>query len=573
MISKYRIRLKQPVVLISNGGSVMKNRWIGWMLVLGMLLCALVPVIALADADEVTLTLERVSPSSMSGAGNVTVALTIKLNINASDSMENVSVSKGGTTLTGLSNVKPGYSPTFSVIVPLSEEELGTPVTLTVSWTQGGTSYSKNLKSFTVSKAEAKTSVVFTRSADPTSLKSGEKTTLKYRVVNTGNVPVSDLKITDGSLGTVGTKDSLNAGSTWEFNVEKAVTESFTSTPTLSYTAAGETKSETLSALSINLASANLKAALSSTALEVEAGTTVTLTCSVKNTGSLDFQSLTVKDDTLGQVFSGPRLQVGASTSFTKKVTIEKESTYTFAITAKDENGENHTYKSNTVKIAIKGVEPVQTVPGTEPVRFDARIDNSRMDTDQEVDLHFTIENRTQEALTSVTIEDDLGETLVTIPSLPSGTTEQDIPYPVSRERNVTFHLYGTDAAGKVQQYSVGPLEIRFPVVETPAPTSQPTPESVPTVTPAVTLSPTPTPVPQATLPAKRGGIDSKWVLYGAMGLLGLAFLIILISLIVVAVRAARENRARRDRLNRDASRRVDRHADPGKPMHRNRRR
>ena len=232
----------------------------------------------------------------------------------------------------------------------------------------------------------AVTSVEINRTITPTTARKGQTVSVTYDIINTGNVDITDVSIKeDKSISSKsGTIASVPAGEkgSYSFTVTMG-TKDLTSQATITYKAGGKTQTEKKDAATIKYGEVKLTAALSASKKGGVPGDTVKLTLTLKNTGSADYQNVTVTDAVLGELFTGQTVPAGKTVTLEKDITITDSADYQFTVTGQDASGEN--VETATDRVSVKAVDPakqvvlqveasadretVYTLPGTVKVR------------------------------------------------------------------------------------------------------------------------------------------------------------------------------------------------------------
>lgn len=209
----------------------------------------------------------------------------------------------------------------------------------------------------------AVTSVEINRTITPTTARKGQTVSVTYDVINTGNVDITDVSIKeDKSISSKsGTIASVPAGEkgSYSFSVTMG-TKDLTSQATITYKAGGKTQTEKKDAATIKYGEVKLTAALSASKKGGVPGDTVKLTLTLKNTGSADYQNVTVTDAVLGELFTGQTVPAGKTVTLEKDITITDSADYQFTVTGQDASGEN--VETATDRVSVKAVDPAKQV-------------------------------------------------------------------------------------------------------------------------------------------------------------------------------------------------------------------
>ena len=209
----------------------------------------------------------------------------------------------------------------------------------------------------------AVTSVEINRTITPTTARKGQTVSVTYDVINTGNVGITDVSIKeDKSISSKsGTIASVPAGEkgSYSFTVTMG-TKDLTSQATITYKAGGKTQTEKKDAATIKYGEVKLTAALSASKKGGVPGDTVKLTLTLKNTGSADYQNVTVTDAVLGELFTGQTVPAGQTVTLEKDITITDSADYQFTVTGQDASGEN--VETATDRVSVTAVDPAKQV-------------------------------------------------------------------------------------------------------------------------------------------------------------------------------------------------------------------
>ena len=209
----------------------------------------------------------------------------------------------------------------------------------------------------------AVTSVEINRTITPTTARKGQTVSVTYDIINTGNVDITDVSIKeDKSISSKsGTIASVPAGEkgSYSFSVTMG-TKDLTSQATITYKAGGKTQTEKKDAATIKYGEVKLTAALSASKKGGVPGDTVKLTLTLKNTGSADYQNVTVTDAVLGELFTGQTVPAGKTVTLEKDITITDSADYQFTVTGQDASGEN--VETATDRVSVKAVDPAKQV-------------------------------------------------------------------------------------------------------------------------------------------------------------------------------------------------------------------
>ena len=214
-----------------------------------------------------------------------------------------------------------------------------------------------------IEDAGAVAQVEINRYVTPTMAGNGQKVSVTYEIANTGTLDVTDVVIKEGSTisKTNGKIDLVKAGEkeTYTFTVTMGKKD-LTSNATITYKAGGKTYTETLGNAKIKYGTVNLNATLKADKKGGNPGDPVKFTLTLKNTGKVDYDNITVTDATLGTVFSGLSVKAGKTLTQEKEILISKSTSYQFTVTGTSSKGS--TIETATDRVTITAVDPDKVV-------------------------------------------------------------------------------------------------------------------------------------------------------------------------------------------------------------------
>ena len=411
-----------------------------------MLLC-FVLFVPIAHAEEVRIGITA-TPTELPDSGSVLFTFEIT-NYNADYPMNDVAISTNGVVCYELKNQtipQSGSVRDIKVTLNVSQSQLGKPIPFVVTWTRNGEPMSQEA-SITVQQAENPI-ISVTRTASTTNAKPGDKVILTYTVKNPTKFDMSDITLIDENISDtpILQLDSLRASGT--YSIEFTYTmgdESVTSTPFVTYTVNGKTKTfSSLDPLELVMVLIQLD-------MKVQQGVPtqggVTFTLDVKNTGTQAISDITISDERLSAVNAAPfSLAPGEETSLTyvivpvmseplRKVKFALNGTDSFSTpyTLVPENVyEVYPYVDDSqINVAVRAetVTPWTSKTGT----LSARI---------------TITNHSTVALTSITVlETNIG-VIKNYDTLVAGETSFDLDIQLGSPRNLAITVKGYDPTG-----------------------------------------------------------------------------------------------------------------------------
>ena len=317
----------------------------------------------------------------------------------------------------------------------------------------------------------AVTSVEINRVITPTTAEQGQKVTITYEVVNTGNTNVTDISIreNDSISKTQGTIGAVNAGEKKSYTFTATMgTKNLTSQATIKYKVGNKSFTAKKDAFTIKHGQVNLKATLASDRKGAVAGEQAVLTITLKNTGKVAYSDITVTERTLGELFSGQTLAAGESKTLEHTITVDATRDYIVDVSAVDSSGVAVTTATSALTVSaltqadviVLSVEAeadrdtVYTLPGT--VRFHVRVTNNGTAAVSNVNVYAT------------------NVRLYSFPSIEAGETRDFVrDIGISMAGQYQFEARAVDKLDQTQRFTSNILRIGY-TAPTPVPTEAP---------------------------------------------------------------------------------------------------
>lgn len=392
----------------------------------------------------------------------------------------------------------------------------------------------------TIQTEEAAPQLTATYSVSPASAREGQSVTFSYTLANTGNIELRNIEIAnEGVTSEKVTVASLSVGE--KITQESTITmgsKELVSKPTVTYQAAGSSKSLTISDMArktITVAEDGLEVTLSAKTKEnIYPGESVEMTLSLKNSGNTAYSGLSASLSDGTALISGVDLAPGASYEHAFEQAVAASGALSAIVTGSDSTGEAVTVESEAVELTTQDASKALVL------NIQAQAQTTTIYSEPAV-IRFgvVVENVGQTDATTLTIR-QAGTTVATIPSLPSGesrTVVFDVQTSIAGQ--FQFTVTGKDAAGNDRTYESNIIQVTY-IAPTPAPTATPRPTAVPP-----TPSPVPTATPKPTLGQIISGSISPVVLYTIAGVLAAVLIALLAgSAVSKAKRAKREQNA-----------------------------
>ena len=395
-----------------------------------------------------------------------------------------------------------------------------------------------------IEDAGAVAQVEINRYITPSMAGNGQKVSVIYEIANTGTIDVTDVTIKENSTisKTAGTIDLIKAGekASHTFTATMAKKD-LTSKATITYKAGGKTYTETLGSQKIKYGNIKLSATLTADKKGGNAGDTVKLTLTMKNTGKTAYENITVTDPSLGTVFSGLTVKGGETVTQEKEVTISKSVSYQFTVTG---TASGSTVEAATGVVAITAVDPDKVID----LDVFAEVDKPTLYVLPTV-VKFTVSvvNNSSVPAEKVTVSSS-GMDLYTFDAIPAGETRSFVrDVQIEMTGNYRFDARFANQLGETETFSSDLIRISHST-----PTAAPT--IVPIATPAVpALEKVPTDdglPPYVTTIQNVMGIG-QWVCLG----IGVVALALIAVGIVGRVQNAAKSAKAPDHLERDGYR------------------
>lgn len=430
-----------------------------------LMLCFSMLPIPLAFAADITVSNVSVSPSSLSGGGNVTVKGTIKNTVGEEISLS-VSYAedvKANKTLAA------GDSYTFSVTCGVSSSDLDSSNTyVVVDWSSDNHSGTKRVP-FQVAREEEKVALTFTRSISKTTVNAGDSVKLTYSLKNTGTADITGLSITDPAVPDgVASGLSLKAGASKTVSKTIKPTETVTSTPKATFSAGGSSHNKSVESKKITVNGGDAKLSVSAIVDKalINSGDTVTFTIALRNDSTVPVSNITVTDDQGNTVKSGLSIAASADNdtkteTFTYQTSLTSPRAVTFKVSYPS-GEETKSVTSSPVVVNINGQPFLSAAPTN--VSITATADPTSLTLPGDVTFTITVENIGDIALKDVTVSESRLGTLGTFSTLGIGEkqtlTKQAT---VSAAGNYLFQVTAQDGDGMQYSASSSTISISSP--------------------------------------------------------------------------------------------------------------
>lgn len=201
------------------------------------------------------------------------------------------------------------------------------------------------------------------RTITPTTARNGQKVSVIYEISNVGGVDVTDVVIKESSAvsSSEGKIALIKAGekATYTFTVTMGK-KNLISNATVTAVGAGKTVTRTVDDATIKYGDVKLTATLKTDKKGGNIGDTLKLTLTLKNTGKVDYENVTVTDAILGTVFSGVTVKKGETVTLEAERAITQTCDYQFTVSGLDASG--NTVETATERVNVIAVDPEKEV-------------------------------------------------------------------------------------------------------------------------------------------------------------------------------------------------------------------
>lgn len=288
---------------------------------------------------------------------------------------ENSSISESAGTI---STIPAGETAKYVFTTKMGTKDLTSGATIT--YKAGGKSYSTNVQADTIKYTKVDLSASL--SADKKGGAPGDTVKLTLKLKNSGKTNYTNVTVTDETLGTVFSGETVRAGETLTLERDLTITESAELQFVVSAEDADGRQTETatgrLSVVATDPAKQivlSVEASADRTEVYRIPGGVVRFTLTVRNESAVDVKNISVKAVDR-EVYAFEEIPAGESRSVTRDMEISMAGSFQFTANAKDELGQTLTFVSNTVPIAYAPPTPVPTeaplvtppAPATEPL-------------------------------------------------------------------------------------------------------------------------------------------------------------------------------------------------------------
>ena len=439
------------------------------LMVFGVMLAT--PLIAFAEPEDspstspsptpvenVNLSIESYSPTSMTTGGDVKVRIVVKNNGTA---VEGASLSIGGSNVATYGTIGAGETKTYDNTYSLPTSMLDKNVEVVLNYTFNGAQKSKS-SSFKVSKKAANVGVSTSVKADQANVASGTKVKFSFSVENTGDVKIENAVIKDPELNggnALNTAFSLSPGKSTVVTYTATITETTSISPTLSYRADGANQTKNMGSVTVTVSEADVSVVATADTTEPESGKDVVFTITITNSGGVNLSNLKLQD-VLGNTvpLSSNTLAAGANVTAKYTTSFTENAEYSFTLTGVSDDGKEHSFESNVIPINIQTVE----VDYSDILSLIVTADLKEYKKKGTVEFTMTLKNTGDITFTGVTIsEENIGVLDTNIDTFGPGEKEYKAVAEIKEDGTYTFEAQMMDPDGNVVLVTSNPVEVK----------------------------------------------------------------------------------------------------------------
>ncbi len=430
-----------------------------------------------AHADEARIDITA-NPTELTDSGTVTFTFEIA-NYNADYPMTDVTITYDNTTYNVMADqeIPPsGSARDITLTLNVSQSQLGNPITFLVGWTRNGEPMSQEA-SITIAQAENPI-ITVTRTASKTNVKQGEQVVITYTIKNTTKFDMTNITLIDENISDlpIFEDETLRASRTTSYDFTYTMgDESVTSTPLVTYTVNGKTKTfSSIDPLELTMILVKLN-------MSVQAGTPtssgVNFTLDVENTGTQTVSDITITDERENIVNATPfSLDPGDSTTLSFLVVplmTEPLRNVQFKLTGTDPFDETYTLEPDDIYEVYPFVDSSQisvtvTAETITPWTAESGIVSARI----------TITNHSSVELSGVTVSETTIGVIKSYDILPAGDTTFDQEITLGSPRNLDITVKGYDPTGTNRKLASCVMPVAYGTETTTEADITPTPSS-----------------------------------------------------------------------------------------------
>lgn len=416
---------------------------------------------ALGEGERELLSIQMsAQPEEMVEPGDVTLNFTVE-NISNIDAQSVYLSSADGLLSEPMGQIAAGETQMFNRTHSVTADELEAgEITYTISHddptvTGGKVNYTVRAE---IRRSDVRPQAEFTRQFSSRCAAAGSALTITYRVRNTGNVALIDLRVQDALGDFTGRIDRLDVGESRTLVSRATVTEETVSSASLSYDSEGsgdESFVLTLEDVPIHLAQAGLEHSFSA-AYSSSTQNAANVVLTLQNTGNVDYLNLCVTDALHGGVIAdGLTVPAGgAPVEVRRACAIRGSDGLCWRVTGVSAAGDALDFTTETLNLVpVTGEAAALSVSATALTPRIRRSGN--------VDVRVRIVNSGGADVRNISLSEAVAGELCTFAILPAGgSIERDFPFHVTEDSSYCFSISYLNADVEVQSVTSSPAEI-----------------------------------------------------------------------------------------------------------------
>lgn len=299
--------------------------------------------------------------------------------------------------------------------------------------------------------------VEFTRRFSSLSAEENGALTITYRIKNTGNVALENLRVQDALGDYTGGVEQLDVGESRTLISRAVITEESVSSAVLDYYAAGKPEerfSVALADQTVSIAQTGLHAELAAMPSAFSAGSADVL-LTLTNTGNVDVRNIRITDENYGGVIADNLVApAGERIEVTHSCALRGDMTFSWKISGVSESGKTVSMYAETALSAPPQGENA-------PLSLVVSTDTPRIRRSGNVTVHVSITNPGGADVQDVALSEASSGALRNFAVVPAGgSVQRDFTFMVRDDASYAFSISYAGSDGSVQRVSAAPVEI-----------------------------------------------------------------------------------------------------------------
>lgn len=422
--------------------------------------CFLVPSATAEEGRELLKIQMTVRPETLVEPGDVMLSFVIE-NTSAVDALNVYLSSSDGLLSEPFGRIAAGETQSFNRQHSVTQEELDAgEITYTISHDdpfdpEGKVNYTTRAE---IRRGDSLPQAEFTRRFSARYARVGDTLTITYRIRNTGNVALVNLRVQDVLGDFTGRIERLEVGESRTLISRASITEETVSSAALDYQmdASEEIFSCTLSDAPIHIAHPGMEVQFSA-GISAFSKSTADVVLLMINTGNVDYRNVCITDDIYGGVIADSIIVPagGDPVEVSHAYPIREDAGFRWRITGVTESGEKINFvtedamlsnaeKNEAALLMISAVAQTPCIRRSGNVTVTVRIDNMGGTDAKDILL----------------CENEIGP-LRRYEIIPAdGVAERDFSFRVTEDTSYNFTLSYTDENGQTQRVDCAPVDV-----------------------------------------------------------------------------------------------------------------